>query len=152
MRTNADNPSSAGLILGQIVAKYDKRADPIILTALVCGATAEQAGAKAGVSARTVRRRLRSPAFRRKLSRLRTELQMRTADQLSAAGTEAVRTLLRLMNPTAPPNTQLGAARSVVELGMKSREHVDLIVRVNELEQRLAEQTDARNGNRKGRR
>jgi hypothetical protein len=78
---------------------------------------------------------------------------MRIADQLSAAGTEAVRTLLRLMNPAAPPNTQLGAARSVVELGMKSREHVDLNVRVNELEQRLAEQADARNGNdRKGRR
>lgn len=135
------------------MAKYDKRADPIILATLVCGATAEQAGAKAGVSARTVRRRLRSPAFRRKLNRLRTELQMRTADQLSAAGTEAVRTMLRLMNPSAPPNTQLGAARSVVELGMKSREHVDLCVRLSELEQRLAEQTDSRNGNyREGRR
>jgi hypothetical protein len=127
------------------MAKYDKRkADPLILAALVCGASSEQAGAKAGVSGRTVRRRLNNAAFRRKLNRVRNEMQMRTADQLSAAGTEAVRTLIRLMNAAAPPNTQLGAARSVVELGIKVRETADLAVRLTEVEQRLAQQGKTR--------
>jgi hypothetical protein len=122
------------------VAKYDKSADPVIFATLLCGATADQAAAKAGVHVRTVRRRLANPAFRRKLNRLRSELRMRTADQLSAAGTEAVRTMIHLMNSTNPPNTRLGAARAVVELGMKTNEHADVSVRLAELEQRFAEQ------------
>jgi hypothetical protein len=122
------------------VAKYDKHADPLILAALACGASADQAGAKAGVSGRTVRRRLRDPAFRRKLNRIRGELKMRTADQLSAASTEAVRTMIQLMTSASPPNIRLGAARSIVELGMKTSEYADVSVRLNELEQRLAEQ------------
>jgi hypothetical protein len=126
------------------MAKYDKAADALILAALACGATADQAGAKAGVSARTVRRRLRTSAFRRKLNRLRSELQMRTADQLSAASTEAVRTMIQLMQPANPPNTRLGAARAVVELGMKSREHADLSIRLGELEQRMAQEHNSR--------
>jgi hypothetical protein len=126
------------------MAKYDEAADALILAALACGATADQAGAKAGVSARTVRRRLRTSGFRRKLNRLRSELQIRTADQLSAASTEAVRTMIQLMQPANPPNTRLGAARAVVELGMKSREHADIGVRLNELEQRLAQQQNSR--------
>jgi hypothetical protein len=127
------------------MARYDKKkADHLILAALACGATMDQAGAKAGVSGRTVRRRLSQPGFRRKLNKFRSEMQLRTADQLSAASTEAVRTLVQLLNSASPPNTRLGAARSVVELGMKSREHADLSVRLGELEQRLAEQQSSR--------
>jgi len=123
------------------MAKDSKRAaDLMILAALSCGATAEAAAAKAGVSARTVRRRLREPAFVRKLNRKRTEMQMRIADQLTAAGTEAVRTMVQLMQASTPHNVRMTASRSIVELGAKMREAADLANRITDLEQRFAEQ------------
>jgi hypothetical protein len=50
---------------------------------------------------------------------------------LTAAGPEAVRTLLELTKATTPPATRLGASRSILEIGMKAREFA-------ELEERLA--------------
>jgi seryl-tRNA synthetase len=129
------------------MAKYDKRADAAIIAALLCGATEEAAGAKAGVSARTVRRRLRIPAFVRKLRKRRAEMDVRSADQLTAARTEAIRTLLQLLQPANSASARLGAARAVLEASVKLRESADLHVRLTELEQRLDQQVnDKRRG------
>jgi hypothetical protein len=127
------------------MSKESKRADTLILAALVCGVSAEGAAAKAGVNARTVRRRLRDPAFVRKLNRMRTDVQMRTADQLNVSNSEAVRTMVLLMQPSHPPGVRLHAARSVIELGLKVRETADLSLRLSELEQRFDEQKGKQN-------
>ena len=123
------------------MAKEGKHAaDPQLLLALACGASAESAAGKAGVSESTVRRRLRDPGFRRKLDKLRASMHVRIADQLTASGTEAVRTLVQLLQSSNPANVRLGAARSVVELGAKMRETADLATRLHELEQRFEDQ------------
>jgi hypothetical protein len=120
------------------MAKDGKRAaDPKLLLALACGAGTEGAARQAGVSASTVRRRLRDPGFVRKLQKTRSEMQLRIADQLTASGTEGVRTLVQLMQPNNSGTVRLGAARSVVELSIKVRESADLAVRLTELEQRV---------------
>ncbi len=119
-------------------------ADPKILLALACGANAEAAARQAGVSERTVRRRLKDPKFVRKVNKLRAEMHVRVADQLTAASTEGVRTMVQLMKDTNSGSVRLGAARSVVELSTKVRETADLAVRLAELEQRLAEQGDGK--------
>jgi hypothetical protein len=116
-----------------------RRADETLLTALACGATVEAAAAKAGVSAATAYRRLQEPDFKRRLQELRADMVQRTAGTLTAAATEAVKTLLALPKDAIPPSTRLGAARAVLELGVKFRETVELEERLAVLEQHLAQ-------------
>jgi hypothetical protein len=60
-----------------------------------------------------------------------------SAGHLTAAASEAVRTLLSLQKESAPPAARLGAARAVLEVGMKLREVVDLQTRMEEPEAML---------------
>jgi hypothetical protein len=111
----------------------------VLLAALACGATVEGAAQKAGLSARTAYRRLRDPEFRARLRQKEDELTRRTAGLLTAASLESVRTLVELQGASTPAPTRLGAARSVIGLGLKLREEANLAGRVAELERRLHE-------------
>src|ERR1700722_8172389 len=123
------------------MAKEGKHAaDHKLILALICGATPETAAQKAGVSIRTLRRRMRDPRFVRKLDRKRGEMLLRSADQLTAAHTVAVRTLIELMQTGNGGQVRRGAARAVIELSMKVRETADLVERLSQLEQRVAQQ------------
>jgi hypothetical protein len=59
----------------------------------------------------------------------------RSAGMLTAASGEAVRTLMSLQKESMPPAVRLGAARAVLEIGIKVRELVDLETRIAALEQ-----------------
>jgi AcrR family transcriptional regulator len=121
-----------------VAKKATKRADEQLLHALACGATVEAAARQAGVSPATVYRRLQDAAFTRRLQRLRGDMVQRTAGALTAAATEAVRTLLELMKPASPHASRLGAAKAVLEIGMKVREMAELEERMTTLEEQLA--------------
>src|SRR5262245_23632807 len=97
-------------------------ADEQLLLSLACGATAEQAAAKAGVGVRTVYRRLDDADFARRLRELRSEMVQRAAAALTAASMEGVKTLLELMKASNTGPVRLGAARAVLEMGAKFRE------------------------------
>ena len=60
----------------------------------------------------------------------------RTSAALSAAATEAVRTLLDLQKSGVQAAVRLGAARAILEIGLKLRETVDLEARIAALEDR----------------
>jgi hypothetical protein len=107
------------------------------MLALACGATVEAAAAKAGVSARTAFRRLKDPLFEQRLQDVRTDLVQRMASMLTAAGHESVKTLIALLGSENPPAVRLGAARAIVDLGLKVRELADLNGRVASLERQL---------------
>jgi hypothetical protein len=115
------------------------RTDPRLLLALACGATVESAARQAGVSESTVYRRLADPDFRQQLHTVRSDMVQRTAGALTAAATEAVRTLLELQKPAVPAAVRLGAARAVLEIGVKLREVAELEERLTVLEQQFAE-------------
>jgi hypothetical protein len=115
-----------------------KKNDTKLLLALACGATVEQAARQSGLTARTVYRRLEDPPFRRQVQALRGDMVQRTAGTLTAAATEAVKALLELLRATAPPPVRLGAARSVLEIGIKMREVADMEERLAALEQQFA--------------
>ena len=117
-----------------------KKAEDALLLALACGATVEAAGRQCGLSERTIYRRLREPDFRQRLQDLRTDMVQRTAGMLTAAAGEAVKTLLALQKEATPPSTRLGAARAVLELGVKFRETVELEERLAALEKHLPNQ------------
>ncbi len=115
-----------------------KGADEALLLALACGATVEAAAQSVGLSERTAYRRLTNPTFRHRLQALRADMVQRTAGMLTAASMEAVKTLLALQKESIPAAVRLGAARSVLELGMKVRETAELEQRLRALEERLA--------------
>jgi hypothetical protein len=114
-----------------------RNTDHQLLMALACGVTVENAARQAGISPATAYRRLADPAFRQRLRTLRGDMVSRTAGTLTAASSESVRTLLELQKPSAPPAVRLGAARSVLEIGIKMREAADLEERLSALEQQL---------------
>jgi hypothetical protein len=114
-----------------------KNADEALVLALACGATVEQAALKAGVSPRTAHRRLADPAFRSRVQAARDDLVQRTSGMLTASGGEGVKTLLALLKDGVPAAARLGAARALLELGLKVREAADLAQRVAALEAQL---------------
>jgi AcrR family transcriptional regulator len=112
--------------------------DDALLLALACGSNAEQAARAVGVSKSTVFRRLADPEFRRRLAALRADMVERASGMLTAAGMEAVKTLLALLQPPVPAPVRLGAARAVLEIGAELRTVVDLEQRLAALEAQLA--------------
>ena len=115
-------------------ASYRKRGEEPLVLALACGASVEAAARQCKVSDRTVYRRLQDPAFRAQVQAARGEMVTRSAGLLTAAVGEAVRTLLSLQKEATPPAVRLGAARAVLELGIKVRELADLETRIAALE------------------
>jgi hypothetical protein len=108
-----------------------RNADEALMAALACGATLENAAKTAGVSARTAHRRMRDPQFKQRLDAFRADMVHRTAGMVTAASTQAVKTLIALQDPSTPASVRLGAARALLEFGIKLRDSA-------EMEQRLA--------------
>jgi hypothetical protein len=62
----------------------------------------------------------------------------RSAGMLTAAAGEAVRTLLGLFKESSPPTVRLGAARAILEVGMKIRQMAELEAQMRDLEEQVA--------------
>jgi hypothetical protein len=93
-----------------------------------------RAAAKAsGYCERQAHRKLDDPAFRRRVVEARGAIVGRAVSVLSAAGVEAAQTLRKLL---ASPTDQirLAAARSILELGTKLRDSVELSERIEALD------------------
>lgn len=118
------------------------KSDDALVLALACGATAEAAAAKAGVSRRTVFRRLADEGFRKRLRNVRQEMVERCSGMLTAASMEAVRTLMALMEPVAPYASRLGAAKAVLELGVRLRDLTEIEQRLSALEGEVLDDKD----------
>jgi DNA-binding LacI/PurR family transcriptional regulator len=106
--------------------KTKVKAEVKLLLALACGATAEQAARQAGVSVRTVYRRLKNQQFWRQVQAMRADMVQRASGTLTAAGAEAVKTLLELLRAPTPFHVRLGAARGILEMGLRVREDVEI--------------------------
>jgi hypothetical protein len=116
-----------------------KNEDPLLL-ALACGASVEAAARQCKLSERTVYRRLEDPEFKGRLDSVRSDMIQRSAGMLTAAAGEAVRTLLSLQKDTTPAAVRLGAARAILEIGIKLRQLVELEQRLAEVEEMVAAQ------------
>src|SRR5262245_33483921 len=115
-----------------------KVGDQVLLQALACGGTVQNAACKAGVSERTAYRRLADPEFCKQLQQLRLEMVQRTAAMLTGAGMSSVKTLVDLQQDVAaPPGVRRRAARDVLEMGMKLRENADWEARLVGLEEQI---------------
>jgi hypothetical protein len=116
-----------------------KKNEDKLLIALACGATVETASKQCQISDRTIYRRLQDPEFQDRLESIRTEMVQRAAAMLTAAASEAVRTLLSLQKESVSAAVRLGAARAILEIGLKMREVVELEARIALLEEQFKE-------------
>ncbi len=113
--------------------------DDSAILALACGATVETAAQKAGISKRTLQRRQKDPKFQRQIQVIRGDMVQRLAGTMTAAGTEAMKTMLDLLKGNTPANVRFSAAKALLELGPKYREISDFEGRLATLEQQALE-------------
>jgi hypothetical protein len=111
----------------------NRKGEVALLAALAAGVTIKYAAEQAGISERTAHRRLAEPAFVRELTQARAALLEQALGQLAAGSVEAVAKLRKLLDHY-DGRVMLGAARSILELGSKLHESVELEQRVRRLE------------------
>jgi hypothetical protein len=121
-----------------------RNADEALAVALASGQTLRDAAGTAGVSERTATRRWADPVFRRRVAELRGELVGRSLGCLADGMAEAAGVLRQLLSAQSE-SVRLGAARSLLELGVKLRESVEIEERL-----RAVEEHAARKGKGKG--
>ena len=113
------------------------RGDEALLQALARGVSVKAAAAEAGVSVRTVYRRLANPGFQKRLTALRDELITSALGELVGCAASAVHTLEELLSER-DARIRLGAVRLVLEQVLKLREALTLEQRLQALERNAA--------------
>jgi hypothetical protein len=121
--------------------RYRENADELIASAIASGSTIAQAATFAKVSEKTVRRRLDSPEFSARVATLQRKAIGRAMGELTDGASEGVKTLRGLLTAQSE-SVRLGAARSLIELCLKTREAVALEERLAIVEARFAAQQE----------
>jgi hypothetical protein len=113
-----------------------QRDDTRLLIALASGLTIRKAAKVAEVSVATVMRRMEEESFRQELAKVRARMIDQAIGRLSKSMAAASTTLHKLLNANSEM-CRLAAARSILELGTKLRESVELEERLAELERQF---------------
>jgi hypothetical protein len=101
---------------------------------LAGGLTVAAAARRAGVGERTAYRRLADAGFRARVTEARAAMVERAVGR-AADGMAADAATLRSLLRSDKPSVQLGAARALLELGLKLRDGVELEERIRRLEE-----------------
>jgi hypothetical protein len=115
-----------------------KKGDAALLLAMAAGQTVRDAARSAGIGERTATRRVADPDFRRQVGELRSEMVARALGKMADGMAEAAETLRALLALDTRPTVRLGAARALLELGVRLRESVELAAEVQALKELLA--------------
>jgi len=90
-------------------------ADAVLLAHLVAGNTFAATANAAGVSERTVRRRMKDPEFKRHPDEARVEVVRCAVNRAAASAVEAVETMIGLMRNGESGSVRLRAAKAVLD-------------------------------------
>ena len=123
-----------------MTAKTRQAQDDQLIELLAKGETLANASRLVGVSARTVRRRMDNPEFRRHVDEFRADMLTRAAGRLANVLDSAITTLADLLEPNVSPAIRLAAARAALEHCCRIRQSVELEQRLAELENLVATQ------------
>jgi hypothetical protein len=110
--------------------------DEVIIAALAAGNSYSLTANLAGVSERTIARRMADPAFARVVADRRAEQVQTITGQLSSLGAEAVAAVASCLQDDEP-KTRLAAGKLVLELVLKFRHQNDLELAVAEIRHHL---------------
>ncbi len=132
----ADDTSSSRRRSGRRVTKAR---DELIIAALAAGMTHSDAGDTAGVSERTVRRRLEDPAFNDRLADAAAAYVDRLTKQLTRLAPSAIETMSTLMlAPDTPPAVRLRASAYLLSATRVWRDATEVEDRLRSLETQLS--------------
>lgn len=105
------------------------------ILALLSETTISRAAAECGIGERTLRRwTTDDERFKRELAQARHAMFQSGLNRVQALTVVAVDTLAALMAPKVPPNVRLGAARTVVELGLHQHDTETILRKVEAIE------------------
>ncbi len=113
--------------------------DDLLVLALAQGRTQADAAAFAGVSERTVRRRLLEPEFNRRIRAERDQLVKDTASRLTSLYPKAVDALEQTLDAESG-HVRLRAVELVIDLGNALRDRAEIESRLIEVEHGLRSQ------------
>jgi hypothetical protein len=131
---NDDSPPT-GRAAGVPRRRLGATKDELLITALSAGATHRDAGRTAGVSERTVRRRLEDPAFCERVADAEAAYVEQVTKRLTGVAPIAVETMVDLMTaPDTAPVVKLRAATYLLTASRGWREMHELETRIRELE------------------
>jgi hypothetical protein len=109
------------------------------LLALAGGVSIVRAAEMVPCSERTLRRRLKEPAFKDRVSEVRGELFQAAVGKLLALGSRSVDELHRLILAGQNDGVKLGAARAALGFMLQSHEMETLAKELADLRQRVSE-------------
>lgn len=114
----------------------DLKGEPAAITALAAGKSYRDAAHAAGVTVRTIARRMDGDRYRSCVTAARADMIERASGQLAEGTAKAVETLSGLLGARSE-QVRLGAARAILDLAGRYRELVEISERVARLEEIL---------------
>lgn len=116
--------------------------DNALISALLSCPTIKQASESVGLSEQSVYSRLRKPDFRTKLQNARTTQFQVISNKLEDANFKALDTLINILDDSeVSAGIKVRASQTLLDLSLKNREQIDVISRIENLEQMLDEQS-----------
>jgi hypothetical protein len=113
--------------------------DQVIAAVLAAGQSQARAAEAAGVTERTVQRRMADPAFRARVDDARGDLLGRTLDVLGAGALEAAVVLRQVvMDGNEASTVRVSASRALLTGLLQWRDQIELAQRIEMLERQVA--------------
>jgi len=117
--------------------KLTRKQQKAIVALLACPSI-EAAAAVAGIGQRSLYRWLRLDQFQQAYASARKEIVSQAVTKLQATMTAAVDTLQTVMSdPEAPPSARVSAAKTVLDLALKSGQLEEVETRLAAIEKRI---------------
>lgn len=114
-----------------------RKGEDRLVVELAGGATVRDAAERAGIGERTAHRHVRDPEIRQRIAETRDALFAKAIGRLANSSSQAVDTLAELL-ADGSPMVRLGAARAILEYGLRLRDAAETTARVAELENKIA--------------
>ena len=116
--------------------KNEENKDVLLALAIASGSSASEASRNLDIPIRTVQRRMADPDFRKFVSDLRGQMLERTLGHLAENMTKAADKMVGLLDDPDPA-IRLRAARSMLTLGLRLHDTVDVNEQIRELRAQL---------------
>lgn len=115
--------------------------DNQLISALLSSATIKQASDEVGLSEQAVYSRLRKVDFRTKLQNARNDQFQVISSKLEDANFKALNTLIDILDDSeVSAGIKVRASQTLLDLSLKNREQIDVISRIENLEEMLKSQ------------
>lgn len=125
-----------------------KQLKPRILSALLTTATIRDAAGQAGTTERTIYKYLHDPEFLRELDAVNFACLQAAAGAVQRGMEDAINVLRAAMkDPDASPQARINAARTILDYGLRTYESLQILPRIEKLEQAAGDRWTPWNSN-----